>query len=110
MKPHTVLVLLLISLFSYTVASPPQQEGFRFLGYDIGDQFVVLNYDLPFDGMVELRIFTDEATLVWKNQYVNERGENAIRLKSSAFESGRSYTLQLNYKQDVFRKEFTLNR
>ena len=110
MKPHSVLVLLLFSLFSYSVASPAQQENFHFLGYEIGEEFVVLNYELPFDGMVELRIFTDEATLVWKNQYVNERGVNAIRLKSAAFESGHFYTLQLNYKQDIFRKEFTINR
>lgn len=110
MKPHSVLVLLWLTLFSYASASPHQQEGFHFLGYDIGDQFVVLNYELPYDGMVELRIFTDEETLVWKNQYVNERGENVIRLKSTAFKVGRQYTFQLNYKKDIFRKEFTFNR
>lgn len=110
MKLRFVLVLLLPAVFALSQAKPSAKEGLHFLGYDIGEQFVLLNYELPYGGVVELRIYKEESTLVWQNQYVNDRGENTIRLKSTAFESGVPYTLQLNYKQDIFKKDFTVTR
>lgn len=110
MKLNALLTIFAFLLVSALPLRAGEVDAFKFLGYDIGDQFVVLNYEIPFDGMVEIRIFQEKEQLVWHGQYVNGRGVNKIRLKSSAFQSGIPYTLQLNYKQDVFRKDFTINR
>ena len=76
-----------------------------FHGVEINGEFVKLAYELPFSGVVELRLMDDDGKLLFQSQYIDESGPNQIRLKAGAFEVGESYTLQLNYKEDIFRKE-----
>lgn len=83
---------------------PGDDKEFRFDGYEINEQFVQLNYYLPYAGVVELRILTEDGEMVWQGQYLKERGEQITRLKTSAFEMGDTYIFQLNYKEDIFRK------
>jgi hypothetical protein len=99
-----VFMLLLIAAGSSMDAeNGPGDRGFEFLGQQFDSDYLTMDYRLPFGGMVELRVFSDEGKLVWQNQYINRRGENRIRLKSNAFAPGNSYTIQLNYKTDVYR-------
>ena len=98
-------ILLLLGAWAPSMqgASLQTEPGFEFLGQEFEGDFLTMDYRLPFGGMVELRIFSKEGKLVWQNQYINRRGENQIRLKADAFETGSVYTIQLNYKEDEYR-------
>ncbi|MEM6270655.1 MAG: hypothetical protein AAF998_14535 [Bacteroidota bacterium] len=100
---RTIFVLLLagVSVNLAAVKTAPVKTGFEFLGQTLDSDYLTMDYNLPYGGMVELRIFTQRGKLVWRNQYINKRGDNRIRLKAEAFSVGSVYTIQLNYKTDV---------
>jgi hypothetical protein len=74
----------------------------------IEGQFVVVNYTVAFDGVSEFRLFDAEGNLVWRNQTIDEAGPNVLRLKASAFNPGKGYTLQINYKREQVRLPLSL--
>lgn len=73
-----------------------------FMGHDYTLNHVVIKYDIPFDGMIEIRLFDKDGTKIWQGQYTNTFGENEIRLKRSKFVPGEPYSYRLNYKEDQF--------
>ena len=82
------------------------QQGapeFEFLGQKLDSDYLTMDYKLPYGGVVELRVFGMDGGLIWQNQYIHPRGENQIRLKAEAFETGNTYTIQLNYKTEEFK-------
>ena len=97
-------------LFSAQVARANGQGDARidFKGYEVSNERVNFNYEIPFGGMVELRLYGADGELVWRNQYINKRGQNRITLKTKAFNAGETYTVEMKYKKDVFRKEFQI--
>ena len=106
---RTILFWFLIILAANnTIAKPVGKDkpGFEFLGQTSDQGFLTLNYLLAYGGVVELRIFSAEGDLVWRNQYLNDRGENRIRLKTIAFAQGSEYAIQLNYKKESYRLAF----
>lgn len=79
-----------------------------FKGYSIKESVVEINYELPYSGIVEIRLFNESGKKIWQSQYINSYGENRILLKKSAFVSGNSYSYTLNYKQDVIKGELVV--
>ncbi|MBX3101386.1 MAG: hypothetical protein KF690_02655 [Bacteroidetes bacterium] len=63
----------------------------------IQEDVVVLNYNLPYGGVVELKIYDKNRKLMWRNQYINVDGSNRIRFKKTSLRPG-NYTLWLLYK------------
>jgi hypothetical protein len=61
---------------------------------------VVLPYELPYGGVVELRVYQGDTTgqMVYQDNYIQEPGNNRIRLKAKAFKAGQAYTAILVYK------------
>lgn len=61
---------------------------------------VTLPYELPYGGMVELRLFQGDSSgkLVYQENYIQNPGDNRIRLKAKAFKPGEPYTAILTYK------------
>ncbi|MCB9233914.1 MAG: hypothetical protein H6581_19815 [Bacteroidia bacterium] len=86
--------------------SPPAKIDFK--GYDNSGSNLGIVYAIPYAGMVEFRIFDAEGTLVWREQYVREKGEHKLNLKQSAFKPNQSYSIQMNYKQDEIKRELAL--
>ena len=74
------------------------------MGVDISDKYVVINYKIPYNGMVEISLFDKEGEKVWANQYPNNSGENRIALKLAAFKQGTTYAYTLNYKTDQVKE------
>jgi hypothetical protein len=100
------LALLLLGIgLSANVSHGASPDGpkFEFLGQKLEGDYLTMDYKLPFGGMVEVRVFAPNGDLVWQNQYIHPRGENRIRLKAAAFETGNSYTIQLNYKREEYK-------
>lgn len=73
------------------------------LGTQINSSLVVINYKLPYSGMVEIRLFDSKGNQIWQNQYDDEPGENKIILKAGKFTPGENYAYVLNYKRDEVR-------
>ncbi|HHG84784.1 MAG TPA: hypothetical protein ENJ82_08535 [Bacteroidetes bacterium] len=66
---------------------------------------VVIEYEIPYSGMVEIRLFDKEGRKIWQNQYPDKFGENRIILKASKFNPGETYTYALNYKKDEVKEK-----
>jgi len=79
-----------------------------FLGQDIKTSTVNIKYDIPYNGVVEIRLFDQEGEKIWQHQYTNTHGENQIALKRSKFVPGEMYEYVLNYKTDAFRHSFVV--
>ncbi|MEM1000836.1 MAG: hypothetical protein AAGN35_27530 [Bacteroidota bacterium] len=67
--------------------------------------FVVIEYEIPYSGMVEIRLFDKKGQKIWQNQYPDQYGENRIVLKASKFNPGETYTYALNYKRDEVKEK-----
>lgn len=72
-------------------------------GYEFRGNFVVISYEIPYSGMVEIRLFNQSGDKIWQNQYADKYGENTIVLKKSKFHPGETYAYVLNYKKDEIR-------
>lgn len=61
---------------------------------------VTLPYELPYSGVVELRVYQGDTTgqMVHQDNFIQEPGNNRIRLKAKAFKAGQAYTAILVYK------------
>jgi hypothetical protein len=64
---------------------------------------IVINYEIPYSGVVEIRLFNEVGQKIWQNQYADVFGPNKIVLKASKFNPGETYAYQLNYKQDELK-------
>ncbi len=79
-----------------------------FKGQEISNGFIIINYSLPFSGMVEFRLYDNEGTQIWQNQYPNEVGDNKIVLRASKLTAGKTYAYQMVYKKDVFMQNLEI--
>lgn len=77
-----------------------QLKGCEFRG-----AYVVINYEIPYNGMVEIRLFDQGGEKVWQGQYAHNHGENRIVLRREKFHSGETYAFVLNYKTDEIREQ-----
>ena len=77
-------------------------------GAEVSGSFVVISYELPYSGMVEIRLFDASGQKIWQNQYAHTFGKNRIILKASKFNPGQTYAYQLNYKRDQVTQNFVV--
>lgn len=82
----------------------PTDSKIALKGVEIDDSYVYINYELPYSGMVELKLFDGEGEKIYANQYTNQFGENRIVLRRNAFTKGNTYAYQLNYKTDEVKE------
>jgi hypothetical protein len=75
---------------------------------EIEGSFVVIRYEIPYSGMVEIRLFDANGQKIWQNQYEHTFGKNQIVLKASKFNPGQTYAYQLNYKRDQITRNFVV--
>jgi hypothetical protein len=69
---------------------------------------LIISYEIPYSGMVELRLFDADGHKIWQNQYADTFGKNRIVLKASKFNPGTTYAYQLNYKRDQVTQNFVV--
>lgn len=69
-------------------------------GHVIEGPYVLIKYYIPYNGMVEIRLFNNEGEKIWQGQYAHVHGENVIRLRAEKFHPGEVYNYTLNYKTD----------
>lgn len=77
-------------------------------GYEFRGEYVVITYEIPYSGIVEIRLFDDKDQQVWQNQYTDKWGENTIVLRRSAFNEGHTYGYVINYKRDEVRDKMVI--
>jgi len=77
-------------------------------GCEFRGEYVVISYEIPYSGIVEIRLFDDKEQQIWQNQYADKLGENTIVLKRSAFNEGHTYGYVLNYKRDEVRDKLVI--
>lgn len=73
-------------------------------GAEVRGNYVVITYEIPYSGMVEIRLFNEDGEKIWQNQYADKWGENTIVLRRSKFHPGQNYAFVLNYKKDEIRE------
>ena len=75
---------------------------------EMDGNIITLKYEIPFNGVVELRLFDPKGSKIWQNYYINEFGKNSIILKRSKFHAGETYVCVLNYKTDEIRQTIVI--
>lgn len=75
-------------------------------GAEVQGSFIIISYEIPYSGMVEIRLFNSDGQKIWQNQYADTFGKNRIVLKTSKFNPGETYGYQLNYKRDQVTQNF----
>ena len=108
---HSILIVMALSLFG-SLHAQSLNEGARLVDARIDlketavkGSFVVIEYEIPYSGMVEIRLFDKMGNKIWQNQYPDQYGENRIVLKASKFHPGETYTYALNYKKDEVKEK-----
>lgn len=79
-----------------------------FKGHEMKGSFVVINYEIPYSGMVEIHLFNEKGEKIWQSQYPQVFGENRIVLKAGKFNPGEKYSYVLNYKRDEIRESIII--
>lgn len=87
----------------YVVDAKLDLKGTEFQG-----AFIIINYEIPYSGVVELRLFNESGQKIWQNQYPDTFGPNKIVLKASKFKPGETYAYQLNYKRDEVKNNIVI--
>ena len=111
LQPLAVILLGMLFVFSgkaFSQNSVLVESKLEWKGQDIDDNHITIKYDIPYNGVVELRLFDSKGKKIWQNYYIQEFGENRITLKRSSFPGGGSYDYVLNYKTDVVKHTFVL--
>jgi hypothetical protein len=104
MKGLVLSILCFLALHAGALAQYSSQQTIRPVDLSmhleqpvIQEELVIINYNLPYGGVVELKVFDKNKRLMWRNQYINIDGENRIRFKKSSLKPG-NYTIWLLYK------------
>lgn len=79
-----------------------------FKGHEISNGLIVINYSIPFGGVVEFRLFDHEGKQIWQNQYNNNLGDNRIVLRASKLTPGASYAYQMVYKRNMIMQNLDM--
>lgn len=56
----------------------------------------VIEYILPYDGMVELKILNNEEKIIWRNQYNKTKGEHIFKVDIEKIHNAAYY--EISYK------------
>lgn len=104
---HAVFVLLLP--LAVQGRCPEELKTLTLKQHVISGESIEVQYTLPYDGMVEFRLFAKSDTgykMMYRAQYIQAVGENGIRLKANRIPSGQ-YKYQVSYKGKDFYGEFS---
>lgn len=106
MKRILIILIIMIAGLSTVSAqySDPGLARLDYLRHEVISEVVVITYNINYAGMTELRIFDENAEMVYRDQRVNRPGENTFRLRASAFKPGVNYTIRFNYKSTQIEK------
>lgn len=77
-------------------------------GHELKGAYVVINYEIPYSGVVEIRLFDQDGEKIWQNQYAHSYGTNQIVLKAGKFHPGETYAYRLNYKRDEITSDLVI--
>jgi hypothetical protein len=66
-------------------------------GINNDGQTLAITYTIPYSGVVEFYLYTQDDELVWRNYYINTDGENEIKLIAKKIPPG-NYRYELYYK------------
>lgn len=100
-----VLLLMAVGLHAQPPSHAPRVVDAKIdlKGTEFRGGVIVINYEIPYSGVVEIRLFNEVGQKIWQNQYADAFGPNKIVLKASKFNPGETYAYQLNYKQDELK-------
>lgn len=93
-----------VSAQSFSEGSHFVEADLDLKGAEVRGNYIVINYVIPYSGMVEIRLFNEDGEKIWQNQYADKWGENTIVLRRSKFHPGQTYAFVLNYKKDEIRE------
>lgn len=77
-------------------------------GVEVQGSHVIISYEIPYSGMVEIRLYDSEGQKIWQSQYADTFGKNRIILKATKFHPGETYAYQLNYKRDEVKETLVI--
>lgn len=110
-----IIAVLLLLCVSGTLKGQSLNEGTHVVeaklalkGTEVKGSFVVISYEIPYSGMVEIRLFNAGGQKIWQNQYADTFGKNRIVLNASKFNPGETYAYQLNYKRDEVKETIVI--
>lgn len=90
-KPHTLL-----------------DTRLKLAGADVSGENITINYEVPFVGVVEFFLIDSYGREIYRNQYINPDGQNAIKLTPKKLAKG-TYKYIMKYKGNVIEKTFVLS-
>jgi len=67
--------------------------------------FMLVEYTIPFEGVVNFELMDADEQRIWSNQYVNKAGDNSIKFSTKPLVEGK-YFYTLYYKGNETRKYF----
>ncbi len=112
LKTKILTLFIFFAGLGFLASAQSFGEGGHFVAADlelkdaeIRGNYIVISYEIPYSGMVEIRLFNEEGDKIWQNQYADKWGENTIVLRRSKFHPGQTYAFVLNYKKDEIRRE-----
>jgi hypothetical protein len=66
---------------------------------------ILIEYTIPFEGVVDLELMDVSEKIIYRNQYANRSGDNSIKFSTKPLKEGK-YFYSLFYKGNEIRKYF----
>lgn len=67
--------------------------------------YMMVEYTIPFEGVVSFELLDEEEKRIWSNQYINKPGDNSIKFSTKPLVEGK-YFYTFYYKGNETRKYF----
>lgn len=108
MAKNSYLLFLLAFLLlnsSQPLAAESGSDGeFHVLGYEHRPEGkLVFNYYTPYPGMTKVKLFKASGELLWRGQYLNQKGTQIVQFRAHHLEAGQAYIFQFDYKLKTVR-------
>jgi len=93
----TVLSLVVLFANAQTRRLRPVDTRFTMETTNVSSDQISVGINIPYNGMIEFRLFNYERKLVGRDQYISNMGDNNIRYRFKELPSG-TYQYVVSYK------------
>lgn len=79
------------------------EQGIQFQGFSEEPGLLLVDFEIPYGGVVEFSLYNAAGERVWHKQAPLEEGPNRYAMRRAAFHAGENYTFSLRYKLSEVR-------
>jgi hypothetical protein len=101
-----ILVWLAVLAIPAGIGAQGTPTRFQITSLYTEDSVVRVNYFVPFEGYIEMRLYDNMNRVVGRNHFINNVGEHETVVHRGWMQAGKTYRLAFIYKGQMYDREF----